>query len=313
MVLSDTEKLSRANYRKYKDTSKLDNKSFHEFPELLDMLLQDRTTNDTIIFATDNYEELGDGYGAKDHITVEKITGDNKDLIIPRAMKPEEVQKKRIKAKAEVFTPLWIIKKMNDAVDEDFQKDDLDTYINRTWLEITCGEAPYMTSRYDMYTNERVDFENRAGFVDRKLEKLHKAYAGQEDKLTDYMVRAKASYIASFGYEWQGDSLLLARENLLLTFIDYYYRAWGKMPAYKDVFSIAQIITYNVVQMDGLRFIIPMSSYEKEVPDEGFQFPGLPVTTHTEKVPGIPVKLMDWKKREMFRFDRGVPKKLIRD
>lgn len=40
---------------------------------VLDSLLQDKTTNHNIIFATDAYAGLGDGYGERDYITKEKL------------------------------------------------------------------------------------------------------------------------------------------------------------------------------------------------------------------------------------------------
>jgi hypothetical protein len=43
---------------------------------------------------------------------------------------------------------MWIVKKQNDAIDENYKNDVLETYTHRKWFEITCGEAPYMASRY---------------------------------------------------------------------------------------------------------------------------------------------------------------------
>ena len=42
-------------------------------------------------------------------------------------------------------------------------------YINNIVLEITCGEAPYLASRYDTTTGEYIFVNNRIGFLDRKL------------------------------------------------------------------------------------------------------------------------------------------------
>ena len=85
---------------------------------------------------------------------------------MPRALKAISLQKKRTKTKAEVFTPTWIVKKQNDVVDDDYKSDDLETYTRRKWLEITCGEAPYMATRYDMETGEVIPLVERVGFVD---------------------------------------------------------------------------------------------------------------------------------------------------
>ena len=58
-----------------------------------------------------------------------------------------------------------------------------------------------------------------------------------------------------YGYEWQGDNLLLARENLLMTFLDYYKAKFGadKIPQMKSLLYIAYIISWNFWQMDGLK------------------------------------------------------------
>lgn len=78
--------------------------------------------------------------------------------------KDDEEQSKRTKGKGEVFTPTWIIKKKIDLIEEELSKLDLEDYISLRCLEITCGEAPYMTSRYDTVTGEYLDIEERVGF-----------------------------------------------------------------------------------------------------------------------------------------------------
>lgn len=45
--------------------------------EILEILLLDHTTGKNIIWATDDYQIRGEGYGFHDHITIEKITGDH--------------------------------------------------------------------------------------------------------------------------------------------------------------------------------------------------------------------------------------------
>ena len=45
--------------------------------EILENLLLDRTTGENIIWATNDYHSLGEGYGFHDHITIEKITGEH--------------------------------------------------------------------------------------------------------------------------------------------------------------------------------------------------------------------------------------------
>ena len=86
--------------------------------ELLDILLKDRTTNKNILWGTDNYSSHGQGFFEKDYITSEKITEKYGELIKPRVRKTKEEQNKRIRDKAEVFTPSWICNKQNNIIDE---------------------------------------------------------------------------------------------------------------------------------------------------------------------------------------------------
>lgn len=106
------------------------------------ILLKDRTTGKNIIWATEPPPELGVGFA--DEITLEQI---KKCPPVPRVLKRLNEQKKRTKAKAEVFTPSWVCEKMIDMGEENSAMPDMKKepikYIHSTVLEITCGEAPY--------------------------------------------------------------------------------------------------------------------------------------------------------------------------
>lgn len=278
-------------------------------PAILDILLIDRTTSTTrtkrnIIWANENYIHYGfKDYSAKAQIKPDLVTGNRGQLIMPRALKSRELQKKRTKSKAEVFTPSWIIKKQNDKVDKDYQTDDLETYVNRTWLEITCGEAPYMASRYNMETGEIIPFRERVGFVDRKLKRINDEV---EDK-AEWQRLVEEAFKSSYGFEWSGDSLLLARENLLYTYRDYYYAKWSEEPLYGLFEDIAEIISYNVFQMDGLKYIIPLSEKkEKKVEQQLSLFDEDYLEEKWITKPGKRVKIMNWKTNKMEFFDKGV-------
>lgn len=65
--------------------------------------------------------------------------------------------------------------------------------------------------------------------------------------------------MSTYGYEWQGDNLILAREALLYTFIDYFRAKFGKDPLLKSLQNIAEVISWNIWQMDGLKGVIPNS------------------------------------------------------
>lgn len=277
-------------------------------PEILDILLIDRTTSTTrtknnIIWANENYIQHGfKYYSAKSQMKPNLITGERGQLIKPRALKSRELQKERTKSKAEVFTPTWVVKKQNDEVDKDYQNDNLETYVKRTWIEITCGEAPYMTTRYDMETGDIIPFEERVGFVDRKLKRINSEV---EDK-AEWQRLVEEAFKSSYGFEWSGDSLLLARENLLYTYRDYYYAKWSEEPLYGLFEDIAEIISYNVFQMDGLKYIIPLSEKkEKIIYQQLSLFDGESEEQWVIK-PGRRVKIMNWKTNRMEFFDKGV-------
>ena len=181
-----------------------ENEIFERSPELLSALLKDHTLSTeerqvNIFWATNNYAYIGAGYQYSDQITIDAITGKNGEVIKPRAVKSREMQQQRSREMAEVFTPSWICNKQNNLVDSAwFGRDnvfntEIDApagshswipsegkitfpegrtwrdYINENRLEITCGEAPYLVSRYDTVTGEPIPIERRIGLLDRKL------------------------------------------------------------------------------------------------------------------------------------------------
>lgn len=60
-----------------------------------------------------------------------------------------------------------------------------------------------------------------------------------------------------YGFEFQGDSLLIARENLLASFCDYLEKTLNRFPTKKELLKISKIISWNLWQMDGLTYAIP--------------------------------------------------------
>lgn len=248
--------------------------------EILNILLFDHSSKKNIIWATDNYKEYGNRFNFEDEITVDKITGNYREIIRPRSKKSAEEKNKRIKENAEVFTPSWICNNQNNLVDEAwferdvvFNKSNKDSWEtveekiyfpkNKTWqdyinsmrLEISCGEAPYLVSRYDSVTGKSIKIKNRIGLLDRKL-RIVSENVDDESEWVEWSIKAMKSI---YGYDWQGDNVLIARENLLYTFIDYYKDKFNKKPNIELVKKIAEIISWNIWQMDGLKFVIPKS------------------------------------------------------
>ena len=79
------------------------------------------------------------------------------------------------------------------------------------------------------------------------------------DESSEWLEMAQEAYKNTYGFEWQGDNLLLAREALLLTFVDYYEAKFGKYPLKASVKYMSYIISWNTWQMDGLKMVIPNS------------------------------------------------------
>lgn len=246
---------------------------------LLGRLLEDKTTKSNILWATDAYQNFGDDYRRDKEIKPYMITGANSAVIKNRARKELEQQTERTKQHAEVFTPLWMCKKMIDHADEMwFNRADVffvngrpvekvefpkkrkwQHYVDSRRLEITCGEAPFLATRYDVLTGEVLPLDLRLGILDRKLRIVNENAADEKEWLT-WAVRA---YQAIYGYEFQGDSLLIARLNLLMTFEEYFWKRWGHKPDEAAYKKIANIIAWNIWQMDGLTGKIPYCSAQQ--------------------------------------------------
>ena len=126
-------------------------------------------------------------------------------------------------------------------------------------MEITCGEAPYIVSRYDTTTGAVIPIVERIGLLDRKL----RVVSENTDTSGLWLEAAQEAYKSTYAYEWQGDSLLIARESMLYSFIEYYRAKFGKNPLQKSINYIAYIISWNVWQMDGLKGVVPGSCKDK--------------------------------------------------
>ena len=268
----------------------LENEIIQKYPDVLSILLRDHTTQKNIFWATDNYSHIGDSYQFHLEILPDLITGKNGNIIMPRVQKNKVLQQSRSKEMAEVFTPSWVCNAMNNLVDNSWfnrenifniEKNDNGKrswehtkdkiifpegktwkhYVRDTRLEITCGEAPYLASRYDTTTGEFIAIENRIGLLDRKL----RVISENVDEPGKWLEAAQTAYKNTYAFEWQGDSLLLARETLLITFIENYTFKFSKEPLLKSIQYIAYIISWNVWQMDGLKGVVPNSCGTKTV------------------------------------------------
>ena len=290
-------------------TDILENDILKRWPSVMAVLLKDRTTQSNIIWATDMYEKgYGPHYSFFEEITIEHITGEFGTVIKPRSVKSLEEQKYRIRDKAEVFTPSWVCNAQNNLIDNawfgrenvfnketidengfhswisnenkiEFEKDsDWIKYVKDTRLEITCGEAPYLASRYDAITGQLIPIEKRIGLLDRKLrvvsentKDITKEMTTKQRKVVirNWIRWAYRAMQSIYGFEWQGDNLLIARETLLYTFIDYYQAKFRtqKTPEITCLLKVAEIISWNLWQMDGLKYSIPGYTPKEHIQD----------------------------------------------
>ncbi len=227
----------------------------------LDKLLTDKTTGKRIMWATDAYFGLGSRYGRNEEITPELITGPNASVIKTRARKEMEQQSSRTRQHGEVSTPLWVCRKMCDYADEMWgSKARWQKYVDARVLEITCGEAPFLVSRYDVETGEIIPVLDRIGLLDRKLRTVNENAQTEEE----WLKWAFRAFHATYGYEFQGDNLLIARVNLLMTFEEYLWERWRRKPTFSEYGKLITVIVWNVWQMDGLHGTIPYSTAEEE-------------------------------------------------
>lgn len=234
--------------------------------DILEILLKDRTTGKNILWGTDQY-----GYDPKSEIQIDQIISG--DVIKPRVLKSQEAQKSRTDSKAEVYTPIEIIKKMNDSVD--MEEPNIEMYLKKKVLEVTCGEAPYLVSRYDVSTGKMIFLSERQGLLDRKMRKINELAVTKD--FEHWCVCTHYALQSIYGYEWQGDSLLLARENVLYDVVDWFEDKFKQALPIDVMKSFANIISYNLFQMDGITMCVPYSD--------------------------IPTRVMDWNLDEFERFD----------
>lgn len=259
-------------------TDKIINFESYPVSVVLKMLLKDMTTGKNIIFATDSYSKTNPKITEKTQITESLVKSIGNRMLQLRVVKSEDQQMERMRKKAEVFTPAWICNKMNNHCDKEwFGRGNVfnveegrdwkpvlepipfigtktwEKYVDSKRLEIACGEAPYIVSRYDVTTGDEIRLDMRIGILDRKLRVISENTTSEKEWFK-WVVRAFQSV---YGYEFQGDNLLIARVNLLLTFVDYLEDRWKRKPTDYELKRITNIIVWNIWQMDGITGAVP--------------------------------------------------------
>ena len=279
-----------------------------------------------------------------DEITIEKITGPNVNVIRPRIAKAVEQQSLRTKSRAEVFSPAWLCNQMNNDLDEVWfgRRDVFNTetvaedgantwvstnepiafpkskghgwhaYVEAPRLEITCGEAPFVCSRYDAVTGGELPVSERVGFLDRKL----RVVTEKTKTRKEWVRRALDALRASYGFEYQGDNLLIARINVLETFAEHLRDRWGSDIEQDELEQAAWIVSWNFWQMNGFTDAVPTNKMDVDVvstfgtveetePAQPSLFDGafLGETKDEEPKETVPLCVIyDWQDGEPFEF-----------
>lgn len=300
------------------------NLSAYPVKPVLSLLLADKTTKQTIVFGTKSYEHLGKKYGEAYHIKPELLLGMDAMEIQPRVLKDAAAQADRTRQKAEVMTPSWIVNQMNNQCDDEwlgypdafnhqeghdwkptrkvkFPKEkgkSWQDYVDSTRLEITCGEAPYLVSRYDATTGEMIPIRKRIGMLDRKL----RVIGENTETFDDWMTWTIRAYQSTYGYEYQGDNLLIGRINLLLTFAEYMQAKWKRQPTEAELKKIANIIAWNLWQMDGLTGMVPFGMGKQEY-EQGTIFDFMVGENVDMNEEAIPARIFDWRSKESVTYN----------
>lgn len=221
------------------------------------------------------------------------VTPEQLPAVVRRVAKSAEEQKRRVKAKAEVFTPAWVVNMQNNLLDQEvaspFNEEDRpgktwratsgpitfpeggspEAYITSRRLELCCGEGPYLFTPYDASAGVPIPLRDssgnlqRVGLLDRKLRVVFE----QVDTLEDWLLAAKIALRATYGFEWQGDSLILARLNMANTFFEYLHDFCalkgislpGKKALDALVLEVFSLVSRQLWQMDGLKGVLPES------------------------------------------------------
>ena len=285
---------------------------------LVAILLADRSSGAFIRWACNAYTTHGESYAADQEIYPHQV-----HLIQERTRKTQEEQRDRTKKSAEVFTPAWLCNAMINARDavyfgreEVFNRMEApswtptrktidfpttasgrrlawERYIDARCLEITCGEAPFLVSRYDAADGRPIPLAERIGILDRKLRIIGEHTCTAED----WFHWAKRALESAYAYEYQGDSLFLARLNLFLSISEYHRHLWKRPLNRHQQEEVARILSWNLWQMDGLTATPPFVTKQGKPEDSLFDF--YAITAERRPLRSL---IRDWRGKKTIRF-----------
>lgn len=206
-------------------------------------------------------------------------TGKDFDFDYERDFKPgyernKEALQKDKNVRAAIYTPAYLVRRMTLMLagetgwftplrkypDCEVFMSTYSTALRKTFIEPACGEAPFICMRYDAVSGEPISILERDGILDQKFRNgvyqhpiFPMLYSGFYDD-------AKLAVKSVYGTEKHIPSLIIARMNVLLTFIEYthfYFSHSGQfkkhpVPEEEHIREIAEIICWNFWQMDFL-------------------------------------------------------------
>lgn len=289
--------------------------------ESLEQLLSDKSTKGRLRWATAEYTQLGPGYAFDDEMSPNTvIPAGGSPVVTPRSSKPRTLQVIRTQSTAEVFTPAWVCCEQNNGVDEAWfgrpgalcgkatedegwtvSKEKVVFENGRTWqdyvdarvMEVSCGEGPYLTSRYDPCDGTPIPFGDRMGLFDRKLRVVNENAQTPDDWLK-WALRALE---ATYGFDLQGDNVLITRVNLLATYQDHLEHRLGRCASRRELTAASNRIAWNIFQMDGFTFLSPHA--ERAAATLPLDL-GMGLTF--DKTEPVPCLIYDWRRRRPVEF-----------
>lgn len=232
---------------------------------ILNILLFDRSSSRDLVWGTSMYKLHGDLYKEDSYITPKLISGKMKNLIKPKISKKQS-DMDRVK----LIFDSWRFNVDNDnkhnfkfdcnnvfgeEVESCFNDEEWKNSISKKILVMECGEATCFVNRYNLEAKEVIEPFKRKGILDKRLSSINQNVDDEKEWYDMVLVAYKSIY----GFDYRGDNVLLARENLLHDFVDNYKYKFDKYPSEDKLIEIAKIASWNIWQMDALKFVIPFS------------------------------------------------------
>ena len=119
------------------------------------------------------------------------------------------------------------------------------------------------------------------------------------DNESDWLKWTYRAFQSVYGYEFQGDNLLIARINLLITFVDYMQDSWKRVPTESELQKVANIIAWNIWQMDGITGKVPFGKPKEERTLNMFDFT---VGNNDNEPEEMDCKIFDWTRRRSYTY-----------